>query len=57
MSSDLKGIMCPIVSPCDENDVFLEDTFAKLARWLCRAGVHGLYVCGLTGDGLNMRVD
>ena len=55
MSETLKGIMPAIASPCDENDTFLEDEFAALAEHLYGQGVHGLYVCGGTGDGYNLR--
>lgn len=54
MELGLNGIMPAIGSPCDENDVFLEDKFAELATKLFEQGVHGLYVCGATGDGYNM---
>ena len=46
--------MVPIVSPCDERGVFDEVAFSQLAGYLCRCGVHGLYVCGSTGDGYKM---
>lgn len=55
MTNGLKGIMPAIASPCNEMDVFLEDKFAALATHLYEQGVHGLYVCGGTGDGYNMR--
>jgi N-acetylneuraminate lyase len=51
----LKGIMVPIVSPCDERGVFDEAAFANLAGYLCQRGIHGLYVCGSTGDGYKMH--
>jgi dihydrodipicolinate synthase/N-acetylneuraminate lyase len=57
MKSSLKGILPAIISPCNEKDVFLEDTFSKLAISLYREGVNGLYVCGATGDCFNMRLE
>ncbi len=54
MTELLKGIVPAIVSPCDENGVFLQDEFAALAESLYEQGVHGLYVCGATGDGYRM---
>ena len=38
MKSTLKGILPAIISPCDERDVFLEDTFSRLATSLYRMG-------------------
>jgi N-acetylneuraminate lyase len=56
MPSELKGVMPAIASPCDENDRFLEDVYARLIQSLYEAGVHGLYACGMTGDGYKMRI-
>lgn len=56
MKSNFGGIVPAIASPCDENDVFLPETFAALAERLYQEGVHGLYVCGITGDGYKMRL-
>ena len=53
----LKGIIVPIASPCTKLDEFDEDGFVTLAQWLYSSGVHGLYVCGATGDGYKMTVD
>lgn len=57
MAAELKGILPAIASPCDERDLFLEDEFGDLATGLYEQGVHGLYVCGATGDGYNMRLE
>ena len=57
MKSDFSGIYPPIASPCDEDDQFLPDVFSALAEHLFMASVHGLYVCGGTGDGYKMRLD
>ena len=56
LQTRLRGIIPAITSPCDENDMFLEDAFASLAGHLYQQGVHGLYVCGATGEGTNMRL-
>ena len=57
MVENLKGIIPAIISPCNEHDEFQEDTFATLALHLFQEGVNGLYVCGATGDGYNMRIE
>jgi N-acetylneuraminate lyase len=57
MNERLTGIMPAIVSPCREDDTFDADRFAGVAEMLYEKGVHGLYVCGATGDGLRMRLD
>ncbi len=57
MTTQLKGIIPAIASPCDANDVFDEKKFAAHVERLYAAGVQGLYVCGATGDGYNMLVE
>lgn len=57
MKHSLQGILPATVSPCDDNDRFLPDKFAELVVWLYTRGVHGLYVCGGTGDGYKMRLE
>ncbi len=54
MTQGLKGIMPAVASPCDANDVFLEGKFVELLTNLYKQGIHGVYVCGATGDGYNM---
>jgi len=54
--SDMKGVMAAIASPCDENEVFQEETFSRLAEYILTNGQHGLYVCGGTGDGFGMTL-
>lgn len=55
-NSELGGICPAIVSPYDKKGRFDSDSFCRLAAELFSAGVHGLYVCGLTGDGYSMSV-
>lgn len=54
---NLKGIMPAIVSLCTEDDKFDQESFAKFADYLFQQGVHGLYICGVTGDAYNMRLN
>ncbi len=56
MKEELKGIIPAVASPCDGNDVFLEDRFADLVRHLYSQGADGMYVCGATGDCFSMSV-
>jgi len=57
MKNKFSGILPAIASPCDDNGSFLEDAFISLAHSLYNEKVHGLYVCGVTGDGYNMSID
>lgn len=52
-----EGILPAIVSPCDDRELFDDAGFLKLSRDLYKAGVDGLYVCGLTGDGYSMTAE
>ncbi len=50
------GIFTPVVSPCDDSDGFLYDSFQANIERIFSAGVDGLYVCGGTGDAQLLRV-
>lgn len=56
---ELRGVFPAIVTPFDENGGFAAKTFERLITRLYEVGVHGVYVCGQTGEGLlqpvNMR--
>ncbi len=52
-----QGIIPAIASPCNEKDRFHAAAFESLARHLYAQGVDGLYVCGATGDALNLHPD
>ena len=52
----LKGIFPAIASPCNEAGVFLQEKFGYLAESLASVGIDGFYVCGGTGDGINMQL-
>ncbi len=53
---DLTGILPAIVTPLSADGVFQPAPFERLIRGLYAAGVHGLYVCGQTGEGLQQSV-
>lgn len=56
ISSDLHGIIPAIVTPFDRKERFARGAFEELIHRLYSAGVHGLYVCGQTGEGLQQSV-
>ena len=49
---NLQGILPAIVTPFDAEDRFSPPTFERLMEALFETGVHGVYVCGQTGEGL-----
>lgn len=51
-----KGILPAIITPVDKDEVFAPATYKKLVESVYAAGVHGLYVCGQTGEGLLQSV-
>ena len=57
MKANFSGVIPAIVSPCDDDDRFLEEVFVEHIRRIYEAGVHGVYACGGTGDSLRMHVD
>ena len=50
----IEGIMPPIVTPFTENEEIDEAALKKEVKYMLKAGVHGLSVCGSTGEGYSM---
>jgi N-acetylneuraminate lyase len=48
----LKGILPATVTPLDKDGRFAPAVFERLLERLYGAGVHGVYVCGTTGEGM-----
>jgi len=57
MKSSFCGVIPAVVSPCDDEDRFLDDAFVEQIERVHQEGVHGVYVCGGTGDALRMNND
>lgn len=48
----LEGILPAIVTPIDHTGTFQVRAYEQLLAHVYAAGVHGIYVCGQTGEGL-----
>ncbi|MFN7929911.1 MAG: dihydrodipicolinate synthase family protein [Blastocatellia bacterium] len=48
----LAGILPAIVTPIDHTGTFQAQAYEQLLSYVYAAGVHGIYVCGQTGEGL-----
>ncbi|MFB3825231.1 MAG: dihydrodipicolinate synthase family protein [Bryobacteraceae bacterium] len=48
----LEGILPAVVTPLDDQGRFCPAAFERLLEALYGSGVHGIYVCGNTGEGL-----
>jgi N-acetylneuraminate lyase len=48
----MRGILPAAVTPLDENGKFLPAALERLLARLYGAGVHGVYLCGSTGEGM-----
>jgi N-acetylneuraminate lyase len=53
----LKGIIPAVVTPIDAKERFAPAAFEALLEKVYSAGVHGIYVCGQTGEGLLQTVE
>ncbi len=53
----LKGIIPAVVTPIDDLERFAPAPFEALLEKVYSAGVHGVYVCGQTGEGLLQTVE
>jgi len=50
-STELAGIIVPVITPVDDQDRVDEAAFRKQLRRLIKAGVHGVFVGGSAGEG------
>jgi N-acetylneuraminate lyase len=55
--SIFRGIFPAIVTPFGSDGKFDENAFSQLTQRLYSAGVHGLYVCGQTGEGMQQSAE
>jgi N-acetylneuraminate lyase len=55
--TDFGGILPAVLTPFDADEKFMPGAFERLLDRVFRAGVHGIYVCGQTGEGLLQPVD
>ncbi|MGQ9520880.1 MAG: dihydrodipicolinate synthase family protein [Candidatus Fervidibacter sp.] len=53
----LSGIIPPTVTPFDEREKVDERSLRSVVRFLLSAGIHGLAVCGSTGEGHTLSPD
>ncbi len=56
-TSIFHGILPAIVTPLDADGHFVPAAFERLLERVYAAGVHGVYVCGQTGEGPLLGVD
>jgi N-acetylneuraminate lyase len=54
---ELAGILPAVVTTYSADGCFAVGPFERLVQALYQAGVHGLYVCGQTGEGLQQPVE
>lgn len=57
MSIELRGIMPALVTPLNEDEQFVSRPLEQLLERVYAAGSHGVYVCGQTGEGLQLSAD
>jgi N-acetylneuraminate lyase len=57
LSPKLEGIVPAVVTPLSPDGVFQPDIIARLLERVYTGGVHGVYVCGQTGEGMLQSVE
>lgn len=55
--ADIHGILPALVTPVNAAGEFQEKPFEQLLDRVYKAGVHGVYVCGQTGEGFQLSLD
>ncbi|MEI7904126.1 MAG: dihydrodipicolinate synthase family protein [Candidatus Firestonebacteria bacterium] len=57
MRTDFSGVYSALLTPFDEKGKLMEKALRKMARWEVNKGLHGLYICGSTGEGIFMTTE
>ncbi|MEO8620765.1 MAG: dihydrodipicolinate synthase family protein [bacterium] len=57
MTLSLHGILPATITPLDDDGRFVPQVFERLLERLYAAGVHGIYVCGTTGEGMLQSIE
>jgi N-acetylneuraminate lyase len=52
VTNSISGILPATITPFDDSGRFAPAVFERLLERLYGAGVHGIYVCGTTGEGM-----
>jgi N-acetylneuraminate lyase len=55
--NSLQGILPATITPLDDKGRFAPAIFEQLLDRLYGAGVHGVYVCGMTGEGMLQPIE
>jgi len=54
---DIRGVICPLVTPFDERDRIDYQAAGELVEFLIGHGIHGLMVGGTTSEGMLLRTE
>lgn len=57
MKAIFSGVYAALLTPFDEKGRLSEKKLRGLIRFEISKGLNGLYICGSTGEGINMNVD
>ncbi len=57
MKENFSGVYAALLTPFDERGRISEKKLRGLIRFEIGKGLNGLYICGSTGEGINMNVD
>jgi len=57
LTLDLKGVICPLVTPFDEQNQIDYGSSGELVEFLVGHGIHGLMIGGTTSEGMLLSVE
>ena len=57
LTLDLKGVICPMLTPFDEQNQIDYESTGELVEFLIGHGIHGLMVGGTTSEGMLLRIE
>ncbi len=57
LTLDLKGVICPMLTPFDEQNQIDYESTGELVEFLIGHGIHGLMIGGTTSEGMLLSVE
>ena len=55
--SILRGISAPLLTPLHQDGTINYEEYTRLTAFVAKAGIRGIFVCGTTGEFVNLTID
>ncbi|MFU0832512.1 MAG: 4-hydroxy-tetrahydrodipicolinate synthase [Oscillospiraceae bacterium] len=55
-NTTMRGITAPVLTPFHKDGTVNYDEYKKIIRYITENGVHGIFICGTTGEFVNLTI-